>query len=498
VRSGLTENFLLDLDHARTVKSSPRVTVPSSLRLVLFLVSFAFCAESSWGGTEKDFFEGSDLSNANNYNPAGVPTNQNDVLLTTTSNALSGSLTVNSLSQTNSNTYTMDGVDVDTTSVNSISGSFDAVYLGGNATNLTIGTLVLDNTIGALNVAQPNAVLTINQVQYPYSLYAGTLVKTGSGTLNVTHRITTSNSASFSVLGGTTNFNDGFISQGGDLTGGLLVGNPNTGQGSAVVLNVNGGYISTSYLDGTIAKPSSGVNTATINLNTGLRDFGLAVIGIGTHVFEGDIAGAGGVAFANLTQVLSGHYTYSGVTVVEFATLEQDGTGANQGEYDVNEGTLSGNGTIGLTKNAAVNNSSTIAPGNPSDPLGTLTVKTSGTGGVVFHDGSILSIQVSGAGSSSRLAITRGSLVIGPAFTARGITLQLLPAGSDAFDGSSYTIATFDSESGTFSSVTGLPSDYEVVYEPTDIMLVPIPEPHVWALCVIGCGALMFARRNAR
>ena len=54
------------------------------------------------------------------------------------------------------------------------------------------------------------------------------------------------------------------------------------------------------------------------------------------------------------------------------------------------------------------------------------------------------------------------------------------------FDGSSYTIATFNQNlgSGVSNTVTGLPANYVVAYLPTAIMIVPVPEPTIWALAV--------------
>ena len=135
--------------------------------------------------------------------------------------------------------------------------------------------------------------------------------------------------------------------------------------------------------------------------------------------------------------------------------------------------TLSGGGTIGLAANGTITVNGNLAPG-PASGIGTLHVNTSGTGGVIFGDGSIFVVRVGSAGSSDLLAITGGSINL----TSSSDTLSLSSLAG-AFDGTDYTIATFaqNAGGGTFNTVQGLPSDYAVQYNPTSIRLVAVQQP---------------------
>ena len=79
--------------------------------------------------TEKDFFQGSELANGNNYSPLGFPTSANDLLLTTPATALTlngTSLVIGSLNQTNNLSYTI---------ANNNPGTLDSTVVVGGARN---------------------------------------------------------------------------------------------------------------------------------------------------------------------------------------------------------------------------------------------------------------------------------------------------------------------------------------------------------------------------
>jgi len=108
-----------------------------------------------------------------------------------------------------------------------------------------------------------------NNVSFANAIGAGTsssLTKAGAGTLTLTNTNT--------YTGGTI-LNQGTLSLStngtlGATTGALSVNNTNTGAGTAAVLNLATAVDTTvGSLSGTIATPSSGTNSATINLQTG-------------------------------------------------------------------------------------------------------------------------------------------------------------------------------------------------------------------------------------
>jgi hypothetical protein len=86
-----------------------------------------------------------------------------------------------------------------------------------------------------------------------------------------------------------------------------------------------------------------------------------------------------------------------------------------------------------------------------------------------------------------------GTLSLDPTYSVLDLN-----ALAGAFDGSTYTILTDTSRTGTFGSVEGLPSNYTVVYNPTDIQLVAtaVPEPATLGLVLIGFTTLSLRRKR--
>jgi hypothetical protein len=122
-------------------------------------------------------------------------------------------------------------------------------------------------------------------------------------------------------------------------------------------------------------------------------------------------------------------------------------------------------------------------------------VVTSGTGGVVFGDKSIFALEIGSVGASDQLAITGGAIDL----TSSSDKLDLTSLAG-AFDGSTYTIATFDQNlgGGTFNTVTGLPPNYRIAYDPTSIRLFAVPEPSTLTTSLFGLGLLTGMRRSRR
>ena len=145
------------------------------------------------------------------------------------------------------------------------------------------------------------------------------LTKTGTSTVTL--------SGANSYSGGTT-LSQGTITVGtggtlGATTGALSVNNTNnSAAGNAVVLNLATAVDTTvGSLSGTLATPTSGTNTATINTQTG-RNF--TVNQTLDNTYAGVIAGAGGFTLGDLSTsklTLSGTNTYTGATTVNGGTL---------------------------------------------------------------------------------------------------------------------------------------------------------------------------------
>src|SRR4051794_26638721 len=125
---------------------------------ILFLAAIPVLAT-----VEKDFFQNADLSNAANYSPSGVPGSASDVLLTTSSTALTlngASLSMSSLNQLNNVPYNISSgsIFLGPLSGNVVSpGANDAIYLGGSNSSLAIQGSVSLQVRGDIDVTQSGA-----------------------------------------------------------------------------------------------------------------------------------------------------------------------------------------------------------------------------------------------------------------------------------------------------------------------------------------------------
>ncbi len=156
------------------------------------------------------------------------------------------------------------------------------------------------------------------------------------------------------------------------------------------------------------------------------------------------------------TLTLSGANTYAGDTVVEAGTLLINGNQSSaSGAVTVTGGTLGGIGNIG--GDVTVSAGGTIAPGTT---IGTLLVTSADLSG-----GGTLAIGIDDASTPKA-----DLLDVGADLNVTGATLNVSFTGTPAEP--SYTIATATSVTGTFASVTGLPSGYVVQYTATEILIV--------------------------
>jgi autotransporter-associated beta strand protein len=328
------------------------------------------------------------------------------------------------------------------------------------------------------------------------------ITKTGAGTLNLSgpnsyNGLTSINAGVVNVLPGSN------LGAQGNPSSSLAVNNNNTGPGTDVTLNLQTSIV-TGRLNGTLATPASGTNRAIVNLVGPSTELNLTATGAAiSGNFAGTIAGTGRVTSVRLSnfQSFSGNNTYTGTTSIS-GVLLINGITSGQGDYivgisgGVQPGTLGGTGTIGLAPNAQVMVGGTLEPGPYRDlqTPGTLHVQASGTGGVVFNSSSFWA-DIAGGGLSDLLAIDGGSIDLRS--TNDRLTLNSL---AGAFDGSSYTIATFDQNlgGGTFDTVSGLPANYRIAYDATSIRLLAVPEPSTVVAGLFGIGLLLSARPARR
>ena len=234
------------------------------------------------------------------------------------------------------------------------------------------------------------------------------------------------NAGSLTWSGGTINVGTGSLTNAGSLT--------LTGSG-------------TQYLNGFYGSSNSLINQGTI-----------VQAGPGTLSLLGGLSNSGDVSIAG-TLTAAGDYTQTdGSTILEGGTL---------GEFNdnLNDGTLSGNGTVAANLN---NTAGQVNPGG-AGMAGVIAI----TGNYTQGDSGVLNIEIGGTGSGQFDRLT----VSGPATLGGKLNVSLInfaPAAGDSF-----RFLTFNSRSGNFAT-QNLPSlggglQFSIVVNPNDLTLTVSP-----------------------
>ncbi|MBK8094870.1 MAG: autotransporter-associated beta strand repeat-containing protein [Verrucomicrobiaceae bacterium] len=316
---------------------------------------------------------------------------------------------------------------------------FNQTVNGLNNSNSAGTRAIIDNVTAGGNVT-----LTVGAANATGNTFAG-VIKNTTGTVNLTKIGTgTQTLTGANTHTGGTTVNQGTLTVGtggtlGATTGALTVSNTNsTAAGTASVLNLATAVDTTvGSLSGTIATPTSGTNTATINTQTG-RNFTVNQTAAGTYA--GVIAGAGSVTLGSLstnTLTLTGTNTYTGTTTVTAGSLQvgSSGTGTTgTGAVTVQTGgTIFGTGTVkGSTFTAQSGSTVQAGDGTAQANYGTLNfTPASGSGTFDFQSGSstILGLNPGGTGdllnfnglSAGTLNFNGGLTVTAPGYTPIGV-----------------------------------------------------------------------------
>ena len=359
-------------------------------------------------------------------------------------------------------------------------GKQDTLTLGGSGSG-SISGVVSENSASGSNkgkLAKSGAGTWVLSGANTYSggttISVGTLEFAKTNSMPSSGTVSVSSSATLAVnAGGTNEWTNG--TSGNGTLGGLISGTG--GQGSPV-----------SWSSGSIL----GIDTT--NASGGNFSYGGV---IGSFNTGGNSVGLTKLGTNTLT--LTGANTYTGGTTVSAGTLlanNTTGSATGSGAVMVNSGGTLGGGNAGGTTgfiNAGSNNISINAGG-------TITGATNGTVGaltliaanLVFNganSGNLATyvVDISGA-TSDKLKLT-GVLDLSGAFDQ--ITFQGTPDGS-----TTYILAQYTSETGTFNTFPTLPSGYKLVYGATELDLVPIPEPGTWAAAALVLGALVLSQRR--
>ena len=360
---------------------------------------------------------------------------------------LNGANTYTGLTLVSAGTLSYGASDVIASGPVTVNGATAVLALGANQSD-TVGTVTLDGG-GNITGSGTSTLTSTGSLEMKSGSVSAILAGTGVA-LNKTTGGTVTLSGANTYLGSTTVSAGTLTGIGpspfGAATGTFVVSNPNSGAGTAVVLNLSTiAPTITSGLSGTFATPSSGVNTATINNGGQL----FTVNQTATSTFAGTIAGAGGFTLGSPSTApltLSGASTYTGATNINASTL-----------------TLLSTGSLGNTAiNVASGSTFAVRPGT-----GIVLAGTTGAGTL----GSSLTLNAGSAFTMSDNAIGTFNLQQNASFGSAGLVASV-PGGTAPtldFDIGNGTIDVFNVTKGVttnlgvrgllnFSALTGLTS----------------------------------------
>lgn len=184
----------------------------------------------------------------------------------------------------------------------------------------------------------------------------------------------------------------------------------------------------------------------------------------GTVIFEGTNTYAGGTSIFQSTLLVNGDNSGATGNINVFNTGTLGGTGAVAGDVLTFGGVITG-GTAGTVGTLTLTDNLRLATGEG--------------GGTYLADLS---------GSMSDLLAITGMLILGE---GSALEIQGMADGT-----TTYILATFSSSTGAFDAISGVPGGYTLVLNPTDLELVPIPEPATWIGAALALGAIAFTQRR--
>jgi hypothetical protein len=393
------------------------------------------------------------------------------------------------------------------------------MIVANEATNLN------STTVGSVNVSG-TATLTIGANGLTMSNY-------NAGTSGAYYGACAPSTSTLNVSGGTVTVAGGINTD--VLNGGA---GPNSGVIVASTINVTGGSVT---LGGDITKGVATANTSgtvstTVKIDGGTLDMGSHAFGSATaplttlNLYSGTLknvsdvhVGASNALVKNWdgttagTLILDGTNTYTGITQVTGGTLKLaatctiasstidvaagilDVTAFGTG-YTVGSGkTIQGNGTV----NGSINVAGTLATGESAP--GILTVN----GNANLSGVDAVDINTATAGTGYDQLVVNGStntvalagtlaLTVSPTFIPNSDVFWIV-LNNDSLGSAGLT--------GTFSSTTGLPAGWNVLYNVeydtsnltpgsgNDVAIVAVPEPATLAMLIIAAGLCLVFKR---
>jgi autotransporter-associated beta strand protein/parallel beta-helix repeat protein len=292
---------------------------------------------------------------------------------------------------------------------------------------------------------------------------SGTAANTATGTTTVTGgTLSLNKSAGVNAVAGPLVIGDGVGGADADVV--ILQANEQIGNAAAVTVTAGSGLFNLNGNSETVGSLAGGGD---VTLGGGTLTTGTA-----SSTFGGVLSGAGG-----LTKTGAGNFTFSGAgsvgqVTVSGGTLTLGSAGsltASGGLGVTGGGALAGTGTV----TAAVNNAGQVNPGGTA-PGGTLTIN----GAYTQTSAGALNVRLGGAAQYDALAVSGAATL--------GGTLDVsLPGGFTPAYPQTFTVLTFGSKAGDFTTETlpslgggvSLQADYLPPASPTNLTLALVYPP---------------------
>ncbi len=289
-----------------------------------------------------------------------------------------------------------------------------------------------------------NGLLSVGSISNGTSVTGGSILL-GSNTLSVgSNNLSTSFNGTISGIGGSLNkVGTGTQTLGGNntysggttITAGTLQAGSNTAVGTSTV-TLSGGTFQAGANNLSLGNNFSLSNT----LSNAIDTFGKTLTLAGTITGTGPLIVESSTGSGTLT--LTGANNYSGVTNVNFGTLQLDSGGSltSSSDVNVNAGGIFagiGNVTVPLLNIIA---GGTLAPGSTSTPNGTLTIH----GSLTLSSAALYMVTINGPNSS--FANVTGTATLGGAGLVASITSTNISLTQ------AYKVLTAGTVSGTFTT----------------------------------------------
>jgi fibronectin-binding autotransporter adhesin len=357
-----------------------------------------------------------------------------------------------------------------------IAGLYSVAAVGGTAQVLNQGAnisqLTLNIGTGIDNVYTGNLGQAVSGNGQTQNLFG--IRKTGAGTFEIAGAIN-SYSGGTVVEGGILRISaDAKLGQIGSLTGaagssGAPVAPISAFENSLVL---NGGTLQTTTAAAFVLDAKRGIGLGPATGSTGGTGTLLVDSGV-TLSYAGVIASAGNTGTQTLAKDGAG-------------TLLLEGLSTFTGLTQATAGILGGSGS--LASSLQIDSTATLAPGSAA--IGTFTVD--GSSATIAG---LLAVELDGTGSGSADLLDVAGLLD---LSAGSSTVDFSVLGS--LDDAAYVIANYGSISGTFATVTNLPTGYTLNYSylGNSVALVSVPEPgSVALLAAASIAATILRRRRA-